>query len=393
MREELPGRLYSATPATLDRLVDRMLVETESLAELKVSCVILRNLQNSDQTQVVLSLSRLNQLTGLSRQGVIDGIRLLLARGYIQRVACGNGFAYRLSSAALNSEEQERLYAAENRTAPGQAVSKVSPVDDSGLCVGKQVKRADRLADWISQPDRPEQVHSADRLSEPGSQAGRPEPVSEIDQSGSLLEIVNSFDCQSGYNGLEDGPATVKEFDRLGERNGQKDGLTPVSGVDRSGQEPVKLVDQPYPDSLNNNNYKGERRGEDSNINPPYHYHSTSTGTIQESDRAQEDDRQAAVEIYHEITGLTPGKLQAQLILEQVVDPDLWRQVLTNWLAKSYNPSRVEAILDKYHKTSHAQEYSFHRIGERGFDYSKFKPGGKYYYLIKNIPQESHEMD
>lgn len=67
-----------------------------SEAELKITLAISRQTFGWHREQAALSLSRLQKMTGLSRQGVINGITSGMERGTIYRQPRGQGFEYGL---------------------------------------------------------------------------------------------------------------------------------------------------------------------------------------------------------------------------------------------------------------------------------------------------------
>lgn len=81
---------------TPNSFYDVLLAQISSLAELKVTLAIMRQTFGWHKEEDVLSLSELQRLTGLSRQGVIDGIELGIKRRSIVRKPHGQSFVYRL---------------------------------------------------------------------------------------------------------------------------------------------------------------------------------------------------------------------------------------------------------------------------------------------------------
>ncbi len=64
--------------------------------ELKVVMAICRKTFGWHKATDVISLSQLEALTGLSRQGVIDGVARATHRGIVERIPDGQSFAYRV---------------------------------------------------------------------------------------------------------------------------------------------------------------------------------------------------------------------------------------------------------------------------------------------------------
>lgn len=75
-------------------------------AELRVTLAIARKTFGWHKREDRLSYSQLMQLTGLSRQGVVNGIEDGLARGTIHRDAAGDSFVYSLCIDAVNEIDQ-----------------------------------------------------------------------------------------------------------------------------------------------------------------------------------------------------------------------------------------------------------------------------------------------
>lgn len=121
---------------TPNALFDEVLPKIDSFSELKVLMAIIRKTFGWHKDEDLLSLSQLVDLTGLSRQGVIDGILLGIEHGLIYRREHGLGYIYGLT-----------------------LVSKV----DQGVTGSQQI--------------RPEVVNNVDQ----GSQRCRPEVVNVVD--------------------------------------------------------------------------------------------------------------------------------------------------------------------------------------------------------------------
>lgn len=78
----LPPPNYTQAPNVL---LDELLPEIKSLAELKVTLVVVRHTIGWHESESKLSLADLEQRTGMSRQSVIDGIKKGLERGTLER--------------------------------------------------------------------------------------------------------------------------------------------------------------------------------------------------------------------------------------------------------------------------------------------------------------------
>ena len=97
-----------------NEFLDHDLAEIKSLAEIKVTLAVMRNTIGFHRSEEVMDVPRLIAATGLSRQSVIDGVKLALKNGRIKRRQSGHGFAYEAnivtvkkvdSSETANSQE------------------------------------------------------------------------------------------------------------------------------------------------------------------------------------------------------------------------------------------------------------------------------------------------
>ena len=95
-----PTPNYTQIPNTL---LDEHLSKMKE-AELRVTLAIARQTLGWHKKEDKISLSQLVKLTGLTRQGVANGISDALERGVIKRESSGQGFVYRLS---VDSESNE----------------------------------------------------------------------------------------------------------------------------------------------------------------------------------------------------------------------------------------------------------------------------------------------
>lgn len=100
---ELPN--HTQTP---NSLFDYWLEKIDSLAELKVTLAIIRKTFGWHKQEDTISISQLMKATGLSRQGVVDGLEAGLKRGLIvRRPAKRNGFCYGLR--LVNDLDQSKV--------------------------------------------------------------------------------------------------------------------------------------------------------------------------------------------------------------------------------------------------------------------------------------------
>lgn len=77
---------------------DELLPQIKSLAELKVTEIVIRQTIGYGHETRYLSYSRLIKLTGLSSRSVRNGINEALARGYVWRECYGLSFMYGIQS-------------------------------------------------------------------------------------------------------------------------------------------------------------------------------------------------------------------------------------------------------------------------------------------------------
>jgi len=125
---------YTQVPNTLiDDLMPKM-----KEAELKVTMAIARETFGWHRDEKLLSLTRLQTLTGLSRQGVVNGIEDGLRRRVIERRAAGDSFTYRLLVNEVDQPSQR------TRPAPVNQVDRrpVNQVDTAKKEEKKQGKKA-----------------------------------------------------------------------------------------------------------------------------------------------------------------------------------------------------------------------------------------------------------
>lgn len=83
---------------------DLLVVEIDTLGELKVTLAVIRATFGWHKDEDELSFSQLEERTGLARQSVNDGITAALKRGYVKRRKSGRSFLYRLEVQNLDSQ-------------------------------------------------------------------------------------------------------------------------------------------------------------------------------------------------------------------------------------------------------------------------------------------------
>jgi hypothetical protein len=102
--QSFPEPNYTQAP---NLFFDRLLAEIDSLSELKVTLIIIRNTCGWRRTEHELSVTEIEKLTGLSRRATFDGIEKALARGYVYRKQRGQSFVYGLLVQTLHQLEKD----------------------------------------------------------------------------------------------------------------------------------------------------------------------------------------------------------------------------------------------------------------------------------------------
>lgn len=100
-RRFVPPPGYTQIP---HELLDEVMPAVSSLAELKVTLAIARETFGWGRENRLLSLTQLQELTGLSRQSAQAGVKLALDRGYVGRRRVGHGFLYGLGVKNVDSK-------------------------------------------------------------------------------------------------------------------------------------------------------------------------------------------------------------------------------------------------------------------------------------------------
>lgn len=113
---------YTQTP---NALFDKYLAEIDSMTELKVVLAIVRKTLGWHKTRDIISITQLEKMTGLSRQGVIDGVEKAITRGLVDRKPVGQGYYYRLKVAEPVEFEPEPT-SQEERPATSQKIGLAS---------------------------------------------------------------------------------------------------------------------------------------------------------------------------------------------------------------------------------------------------------------------------
>lgn len=107
---------------TPNSFFDDTLRKTESMSELKIVLAIIRQTFGWHQDEGRISLSRFQELTGLSRQGALDGIRAAKEHGIIADRREGQNIYYRLLVNDLDQSTEETGTSLKGRPVTGQQI-------------------------------------------------------------------------------------------------------------------------------------------------------------------------------------------------------------------------------------------------------------------------------
>jgi phage replication O-like protein O len=161
-----PAPNYTQVPnILLDEHIQQM-----SDAELRVTLAIVRKTIGWQKRRDKISLTQLEELTGMSRQGVINGVEAGLSRGTISRIPDGNGYIYELtvsSEKVVNDVDQGK----KNSQPSGPRHSQPSgprhsqPSGHTKETVKESIKERalERSFDWINDDDALALLVSEDR--------------------------------------------------------------------------------------------------------------------------------------------------------------------------------------------------------------------------------------
>jgi hypothetical protein len=134
-KDGVPPPNYTQTPNPLfDEHLPHM-----GLAEMKVVFMVCRKTFGFHKREDELSLSQLQELTGLSRQGVIDGGQAGIDRGILKRRKSGRSYAYSLIVKPVDQSKKEES----NRLTKDSQASRpkiVKPVDTQKKLLNKDTK-------------------------------------------------------------------------------------------------------------------------------------------------------------------------------------------------------------------------------------------------------------
>jgi hypothetical protein len=171
---------YTQTP---NAFFDDVLPQINTLSELKVVTVIIRQTFGYHKQEDELSLSQLVAKTGLSKPSVVEGINAAMERGILQRKQRGQGFGYSLNMASqvvknlnqlsdLTSKESLPVVVKNLNHLHAQSSKESLPTKESTLN-----KRKESICDEVSSP--PAKVLSPRSLSKTndGILESQPQPT------------------------------------------------------------------------------------------------------------------------------------------------------------------------------------------------------------------------
>lgn len=129
-------------------------------AELRVVLVIVRETFGWHRKQHKISLTQLCQATGLSRQGVLNGIESGINRGIITRTPQGQGYLYELnisSEKLVNQVDQSASASQPSRPVASQPSRPVlvNQVDGLPPTLKKDLKKEDLKKEWVEEDHPP----------------------------------------------------------------------------------------------------------------------------------------------------------------------------------------------------------------------------------------------
>lgn len=267
-------------------------IKTMTEAEMRVALAIARKTFGWHKRQDKLSLSQLMNLTGMSRQGVINGIEAGIARGIIRRESDGQSYLYELviKEAVVNEVDQSERSETSQRSRP------------------QLVNEVDQLKSETSQRSRPtKEKENKERLKKtaranPVARAAAPTPppaTPPVSVNGSKPPRLpnDSFDMPTSQTP----PPTVPPGPpprRPKPATGKVDGRKFVGGYIPAG-----------------------------------------TGAN-------------ALEVFYERHNISEARLSAPKeddLLAAITDLERWRTVVIAWHQSDYKPTNIKGQLDWYH--------------------------------------------
>jgi phage replication O-like protein O len=130
-------------------ILDKMPVMKD--AEWRVACAICRKTFGWHKREDLLSLSQLMKLTGLSRQGVLNGLEQAIEHGYIGRTKAGQSYKYRLVIEGDEEPASQPSRPVEAQTGQRSRLELVNVVDTQQILVN--IVPAKELGGPVAQPN------------------------------------------------------------------------------------------------------------------------------------------------------------------------------------------------------------------------------------------------
>lgn len=166
-----------------NQLLDEVMPDVGTLAELKVTLAIARQTFGWHREEQLVSLTQLEQLTGLSRQSVQAGVQAALERGFVGRRQKGKAYVYGLRVKNLGSSPDAR----QDTCLPTRQVSR------PGTNKGKKTLKKN------STPKPPGGVDSEG--DDAGQQLQHPPGPDELTRDSVVQEVFDAWRVGTGKNG------------------------------------------------------------------------------------------------------------------------------------------------------------------------------------------------
>lgn len=185
---------HTQTPNTF---FDVTLPHIKSIGELKVLLAIMRQTFGWRKFSDTISMSQLQKITGLSHQGVANGLQLALEHGYIERTPHGQSFSYSLKLLVKEVDQSSKLTSQVNRPEVVKQVDRqlVKQVDTQKK--GKEKKESTAFAVLMK--------HHADRVGKilDGGKQGK--AIKSILSAGfSADDAIACYDWALGWSDAPD---------------------------------------------------------------------------------------------------------------------------------------------------------------------------------------------
>jgi phage replication O-like protein O len=291
-----------------NEFLDEKLSKIKSFSELKVVLAVMRKTIGYQKQSDQISISQFQTLTGLSRQGVIDGMESAIQNRLIERISKGQYFIYSL----------------------------------------KLVNDLDQLDFETSQRFRPVLVNDLDQLS--------PKLVNDLDtQKKGLNKTINKGGGDTAA--IAPDPQKSMTIDLVETCPINQEVLPyskePTSRPPASRQEPR----QTYPATL--------PPATDKKVKGVSVAGGVEKGKPKLEKLRDEKLDHPAVQAYQKKFKLTPDESQRDLIVTQITDLGEWGEALDYWKDNKYRPLSVGKLVDCYCKGSYKNELPGNR-NDRG---------------------------